>query len=160
MKPDYSWKLVIPPDSIRIVRATTCNICTSGTRQFRCVEKRTSVRCGRAKSQKGGPFRAETEDRSEISRLERCHCRIPTHGAGTETHVQSLLGYVYPQERAGCLYEAGYREQTGRPTSSLRGYWEVASGHRHGHPWEAGSRFDQWRRGCRARTDQRSLLHH
>src|SRR6267142_1325457 len=75
--------------------------------QIRCVEERTSVRCARARGQKGVNTNAKTKIHAESCSSECCHRCIPAPGAGTETHLQSLLGDVYPQERVGCLYEEG-----------------------------------------------------
>src|SRR6267143_5238145 len=76
-------------------------------RQIRCVEERTSVRCSRARGQKGVHTNAKAKYHPENCSSECRHRCIPAPGAGTETHLQSLFGNVYPQERAGCLYQAG-----------------------------------------------------
>src|ERR1700682_700027 len=115
--------------------------------------------CASPRSQ-GANVNANTENNEEIGCPEHSHRRIPIAGAGAETHVQSLLGYVHPQERAGRLYETCPREQTRRPASSLGGYREITNRNRHGHSREAESRLDKWRRRCRARPDQRGLLYY
>src|SRR5258708_14435470 len=71
--------------------------------RIRCIHAETSVRCAQASDQKGAKSNANQKNNAETRGREYFRRRIPTSGAGAETHMQSQPGYIHPQERTRCL---------------------------------------------------------